>query len=141
MNTELEEMRQQMAVLKKKLEQQEIVNERLISKTKESLEKDMATVRRKYKMGYVVSILMVPFFYYIVVYRFGLSVALGIFTAIWAFVTFIHYYWRKGHLYDMHSALNNPIYLTNLHCSSKVSFRLAPSTGRSPNHKGYVRCD
>ena len=103
MNTELEEMRQQMAVLKKKLEQQEIVNDRLISKTRESLEKDMATVRRKYKMGYVVSILMVPFFYYIVVYRFGLSVALGIFTVIWALSSFIHYYWRKGHLYNMHS--------------------------------------
>ena len=103
MNTELEEMRQQMAVLKKKLEQQEIVNDRLISKTKESLEKDMATVRRKYKMGYVVSILMVPFFYYLVVNRFGFSVAFGIVTAIWALVTFIHYYWKKGHLFNMHS--------------------------------------
>ena len=103
MNTELEEMRQQMAVLKKKLEQQEIVNDRLISKTKESLEKDMATVRRKYKMGYVVGIFAVPFLYYIVVYRFGLSVAFGIVSAIWGLVTFIHYYWRKGNLYNMHS--------------------------------------
>ena len=49
MNTELEEMREQMAVLRKKLEKQEIVNDRLISKTKASLEKDMATVRRKYR--------------------------------------------------------------------------------------------
>ena len=39
MNTELEEMREQLATLKKKLEKQEIVNDRLISKTKEALEK------------------------------------------------------------------------------------------------------
>ncbi|MBQ7472399.1 MAG: hypothetical protein IJS97_08260 [Prevotella sp.] len=103
MNTELEEMRQQMAVLKKKLEQQEIISDRLISKTKESLEKDMATVRRKYRMGYVVSILAVPYLYYMVVYQFGGSVAFGIGTVIWALVNFIHYYWRKGNLYDMHS--------------------------------------
>lgn len=103
MNTELEEMRQQMAVLKKKLEKQEIVNDRLISKTKESLEKDMATVRRKYRMGYVVSILAVPYLYYMTVYQFGGSVAFGIGTVIWALVTFSQYYWRKGNLYNMHS--------------------------------------
>jgi hypothetical protein len=103
MNTELEEMRQQMAVLKKKLEQQEIVNDRLISKTKESLEKDMATVRRKYKMGYVVGILAVPLLYHIVVYRFGLSVTFGIGSAILGLFSFYQYYWRKGNLYNMHS--------------------------------------
>ena len=103
MNTELEEMRQQMAVLKKKLEKQEIVNDRLISKTKKSLEKDVATVRRKYKMGYVVGLFTVPFLYHLVVYRLGLSVAFGIGTAIWAFVNFIIFYWRKGNLYNIHS--------------------------------------
>ena len=103
MNTELEEMRQQMAVLKKKLEQQEIVNDRLISKTKESLEKDMATVLRKYKMGYVVGILAVPLLYHIVVYIFGLSVTFGIGSAILGLVSLCQYYWRKGHLYNMHS--------------------------------------
>ena len=44
-------MREQLDLLKKKLEKQEIISERLISKTKESLEKDMATVRRQYRIG------------------------------------------------------------------------------------------
>ena len=103
MNTELEEMREQLDLLKKKLEKQEIISERLISKTKESLEKDMATVRRKYRMGHIVNFLSVPLIYYIVVYQLGLSVPFGIATAIWAFVTFVFFFWRKGHLYNLHS--------------------------------------
>lgn len=103
MNTELEEMREQMAVLRKKLEKQEIVNDRLISKTKESLEKDMATVRRKYRMGRISNFLAVPLIYYIVVYQLGLSVPFGIATAIWAFVTFVIFFLRKGHLYNLQS--------------------------------------
>lgn len=103
MNTELEEMREQLATLKKKLEKQEIVNDRLLSKTKESLEKDMATVRRKYRMGRISNFFAVPLIYYIVVYQLGLSVPFGIATAIWAFVTFVFFFWRKGHLYNLHS--------------------------------------
>jgi hypothetical protein len=103
MNTELEEMREQMATLKKKLEKQEIISERLISKTKESLKKDMATVRRQYRMGYIVNFITVPFFYYIMVYRLGLSMTFGIGTAIWALVTFVFFFWRKGHLYNLQS--------------------------------------
>ena len=96
-------MREQMTVLRKKLEKQEIVNDRLISKTKESLEKDMATVRRKYRMGYIVNFLEVPLIYYIVVYQLGLSIAFGIVTAIWALVFFVIFFWRKGHLYNLQS--------------------------------------
>ncbi|MBR6129359.1 MAG: LapA family protein [Bacteroidaceae bacterium] len=103
MNTELEEMREQLDLLKKKLEKQEIVNDRLISKIKESLEKDMATVRRQYRMGHIVNFLSAPLIYYIVVYQLGLSVIFGIATAIWAFVTFVFFFWRKGHLYNLHS--------------------------------------
>ncbi|MBO7471426.1 MAG: hypothetical protein J6T78_06130, partial [Bacteroidaceae bacterium] len=103
MNTELEEMREQMAVLRKKLEKQEIVNDRLISKTKESLEKDMATVRRKYRMGRISNFLAVPLIYYIVVYQLGLSIAFGIVTAIWALVFFVIFFWRKSHLYNLQS--------------------------------------
>ncbi len=103
MNTELEEMREQLDLLKKKLEKQEIVNDRLISKTKESLEKDMTTVRRQYRIGRISNFFAVPLIYYIVVYQLGLSVPFGIATAIWAFVTFVFVFWRKGHLYNLHS--------------------------------------
>ena len=103
MNTELEEMREQLATLKKKLEKQEIVNDRLLSKTKESLEKDMTTVRRQYRIGRISNFFAVPLIYYIVVYQLGLSVPFGIATAIWAFVTFVIFFWRKGHLYNLQS--------------------------------------
>ena len=103
MNTELEEMREQLDLLKKKLEKQEIISERLISKTKESLEKDMATVRRQYRIGRISNFFAVLLLYYIVVYQLGLSVTFGIATAIWALVTFVIFSWRKGHLYDLHS--------------------------------------
>lgn len=103
MNTELEEMREQLATLKKKLEKQEIISERLISKTKESLEKDMTTVRRQYRIGRISNFFAVPLIYYIVVYQLGLSVPFGIATAIWAFVTFVIFFLRKGHLYNLHS--------------------------------------
>ena len=96
-------MREQMAVLRKKLEKQEIVNDRLISKTKESLEKDMATVRRKYRIGRISNFFAVPLIYYMVVYQLGLSVPFGIATAIWALVFFVIFFWRKGHLYNLHS--------------------------------------
>ena len=87
MNTELEEMREQLDLLKKKLEKQEIISERLISKTKESLEKDMATVRRQYRIGRISNFFAVPLIYYIVVYQLGLSVP----------------FLRKGHLYNLQS--------------------------------------
>ena len=103
MNTELEEMREQLDLLKKKLEKQEIVNDRLISKTKESLEKDMATVRRQYRIGRISNFFAVPLFYYIMVYQLGLSIAFGIVTAIWALVFFVIFFWRKGHLYNLQS--------------------------------------
>ena len=96
-------MREQLATLKKELEKQEIVNDRMISKTKESLEKDLITVRRKYRTGYIVNFLSAPLIYYIVVYQLGLSVIFGIATAIWALVTFVFVFWRKGHLYNLHS--------------------------------------
>ena len=46
---ELEEMRQQMALLKKKLEQQEIINERMASKAKASLEKKVEKLNQGFK--------------------------------------------------------------------------------------------
>ena len=58
-------MREQLDLLKKKLEKQEIISERLISKTKESLEKDMATVRRQYRIGRISNFFAVPLIYYL----------------------------------------------------------------------------
>ena len=76
---ELEEMRQQMAVLKKKLEQQEIINERMASKTRESIEKNMRRYYMAYKWSWIMVLLMLPLCYWALVSRLGFSIPFFIF--------------------------------------------------------------
>ncbi len=92
---ELEEMRQQMAVLKKKLEQQEIINERMASKAKASLEKDMNAMGRKNMKNYIGLPLVAPFFYYILVCRVGYSSAFGLFGTLCILFSSAFAYWNK----------------------------------------------
>ena len=100
MNTELEEMREQLATLKKKLEKQEIISERLISKTKESLEKDLKSLGWKYKRQCIACLLTIPLCYYIFVHQCGFSVAFGICTGIISFISFAFIIWNRRKLYD-----------------------------------------
>ena len=76
---ELEEMRQQMALLKKKLEQQEIINERMASKTRESIEKNMRRYYMAYKWSWIMVLLMLPLCYWALVSRLGFSIPFFIF--------------------------------------------------------------
>lgn len=92
---ELEEMRQQMAVLKKKLEQQEIINERMASKAKASLEKDMNAMGRKNMKSYIGLLLVAPFFYYFLVCRCGYSSAFGLFGTLCILFSSAFAYWNK----------------------------------------------
>ena len=92
---ELEEMRQQMAVLKKKLEQQEIINERMASKAKASLEKDMNAMGRKNMKSYIGLLLVAPFFYYFLVCRGGYSSAFGLFGTLCILFSSAFAYWNK----------------------------------------------
>ena len=63
-NFELEEMRQQMAILKQKLHQQEILNDRMTSKAKEALEKKVGQLTRGFRSNWVTASLSVPVFYF-----------------------------------------------------------------------------
>ena len=60
-NFELEEMRQQMTTLKNKLDQQEIVNDRLI---RHSMKKTAGNINRRYYMIMVLCLLMIPYSYW-----------------------------------------------------------------------------
>ena len=76
---ELENMRQQMTTLKNKLNQQEIVNDRIMRR---SMKKQVNTITRRYNIIMIICILMVPYGYWSFVKLSGLSIAFWIATSI-----------------------------------------------------------
>lgn len=75
MDYELEEMRQQMAILKDKLESQTIVNDRFIRR---SIKRNVNTINRRYLVMAIIALAMIPYGYWAFVMLNGLSVALWI---------------------------------------------------------------
>ena len=75
MDYELEEMRQQMAILKDKLESQTIVNDRFIRR---SIKRNVSTINRRYLVMTIIALAMIPYGYWAFVMLNGLSVALWI---------------------------------------------------------------
>ena len=73
MDYELEEMRQQMAILKDKLENQTIVNDRFIRR---SIKRGVSTINRRYLVIGIIALAMIPYGYWAFVMLGGLSVAL-----------------------------------------------------------------
>ena len=80
---ELENMRQQMETLKKKLDQQEIVNDRFIRHTMKSTAGD---IKRTYICLIILSVVMVPYGYWAFVVLSNFSVAFWIATSIYMLV-------------------------------------------------------
>ena len=76
---ELENMRQQMETLKKKLDKQEIVNDRFI---RHSMEKTASNISRKYNIVMLLGILMVPYFYWVFIKLSGFSMTFWIASSI-----------------------------------------------------------
>ena len=73
MDYELDEMRQQMAILKDKLENQTIVNDRFIRR---SIKRSVGTINRRYLVLGIIAFAMIPYGYWAFVMIGGLSVAL-----------------------------------------------------------------
>ena len=73
MNYELDEMRQQMAILKDKLENQTIVNDRFIRR---SIKRGVSTINRRYLVIGIIALAMIPYGYWAFVMLGGLSVDL-----------------------------------------------------------------
>ena len=82
-NFDLENMRQQMTTLKNKLNQQEIVNDRLIRR---SMRNEVNTIARRYYIIMAVGLLMVPYGYWCFVKLGGLSLTFWIVTSIFMLV-------------------------------------------------------
>ena len=82
-NFNLEEMRQQMTTLKNKLNQQEIVNDRLIRR---SMRNEVSNINRRYNIIMAIGILMVPYGYWCFVKLVGLSIFFWIVTSIFMLI-------------------------------------------------------
>ena len=82
-NFELEDMREQMSTLKKKLNQQEIVNDRLVRR---SMKNEVSTITRRYNIIMVLSVLTVPYFYWVFVKLSGFSMAFWIGSSIFMLI-------------------------------------------------------
>ena len=77
--TQFEDMRQQMETLKKKLDQQEIVNDRII---RHSMKKTARNIMRRYYAIMALTLLMIPYTYMVFIMNQGLSLAFWIGTSL-----------------------------------------------------------
>ena len=83
MDTQLEEMRQQLTTLKQKLNEQEIINERLMRR---SMRKTVSNITRRYYIIMALAVLMVPYGYWVFVKLNHFSVAFWIASSIFMLV-------------------------------------------------------
>ena len=82
-NFDLENMRQQMTTLKNKLNQQEILNDRLMRR---SMRNEVNTIARRYYVIMAVGLFMIPYGYWCFVKLSGLSIFFWIVTSIFMLV-------------------------------------------------------
>lgn len=75
MDFELDEMRQQMAILKNKLDDQTIVNDRLIRR---AVKNSVSTINKRYIVISIIAFAMIPYGYWAFVKLNGLSISLWI---------------------------------------------------------------
>ena len=76
---DLDNMRQQMETLKKKLEKQEIVNDRVL---RQSMKKTVNSISVRYYIVMAIGLLMVPYTYFVFYEHLGLSLAFSIASGI-----------------------------------------------------------
>ena len=76
-------MRQQMETLKKKLDQQEIVNDHFI---RQSMRKTANSIKTRYYAIMALALLMIPYTYVVLVIRLGISLAFWIATAVFMLI-------------------------------------------------------
>ena len=94
---ELENMRQQLNTLKKKLEKQEIVNDRMI---RQSMKRNVVNINRRYYALSVLCLLMIPYGYWAFVKLNGMSVGFWAATSILMIIVFVYTFINGKHLRD-----------------------------------------
>jgi len=101
---ELENMRQQMTTLKNKLNQQEIVNDRLI---RHSMKHTAGNINRKYTIAMIAGLLMIPYSYWVFIKLASLSVAFWLFTCVFVLICVGATYYNSRNLSDANMMTNN----------------------------------
>ena len=96
-NLELDSMRQQLSTLKNKLNEQEIVNDRLVRR---SMRNEVSSITRRYYILTVLSVLMVPYGYWSFVVLSHLSIAFWIGTSVFMLVCAIATFYNSRKISD-----------------------------------------
>jgi type VI protein secretion system component VasF len=97
MDTQLEEMRQQLTTLKSKLNKQEIVNDRLVRR---SMRNEVSNITRRYYILMALAVLMVPYGYWSFVVLSHLSIAFWIGTSVFMLVCAIATFYNSRKISD-----------------------------------------
>lgn len=97
MDTQFEEMRKQMEMLKSKLDKQEIVNEKILRK---SMRKNAKNISRRYTALVVLALLMIPYAYYVFVSMMGYSIGFWIATVVFMLISCGYTVWNGKDLYN-----------------------------------------
>lgn len=104
MDTQFEEMRQQMAILKGKLDRQEIVNDRLI---RQSMKNNASSILNKYLVSIIAALFVIPYSYYVFINMMGFSMAFWICTCIFMVVCLGFTLFVGKKVYDSNMMDNN----------------------------------
>jgi len=94
---DLENMRQQMATLKKKLDHQEIINDRIMRK---SMKKNVSSINRRYYMIMALALFMIPYGYWVFIKLTGFSMAFYIATCVLMLISAVATYYNGMDLRD-----------------------------------------
>ena len=97
MDYELEEMRQQMAILKDKLENQTIVNDRFIRR---SIKKGVSTINKRYLVIGIIALALIPYGYWAFVMLNGMSIALWLASCVMMLLVVGFMYYNSRDLQD-----------------------------------------
>ena len=103
MDYELDEMRQQMAILKDKLDNQTIVNDRFIRR---SIKKGVSTINKRYLVIGIIALALIPYGYWAFVMVGGLSVALWIASCVMMLLVVGFMIYNSQDMRD-HNLMNN----------------------------------
>ncbi|MBR3733188.1 MAG: hypothetical protein IKN22_01490 [Bacteroidaceae bacterium] len=95
----MEEMRQQMTILKDKLNKQEIINERMMRK---AMKKNVVDINRRYLIIASVGLLMIPYGYWAFVMMGGMSIGFWLMCSFGMIVSFCYTLWNGKDLRDKH---------------------------------------
>ena len=117
-NFDLENMRQQMTTLKNKLNQQEIISDRLVRR---SMKNEVNTIARRYYIIMAVGLFMVPYGYWCFVILGGLSIFFWIVTSIFMLVCAGATYYTLRKINDPNMMNRNLVEASRRVASAKTS--------------------